>query len=1059
MQKQLIIAEKPSVAADIARALGGFTRHGDYFESGEYVLSSAVGHLLEIGMPDEEEVKRGKWTFAHLPAIPSHFELKPIEKNEARLKLLLKLIKRKDVSRLINACDAGREGELIFRYIVQFAGTDKPIRRLWLQSMTPASIRDGFERLRSDEAMRPLADAAVCRSESDWLVGINGTRAMTAFNSKAGGFQLTTVGRVQTPTLAILVEREEKIRAFEPRDYWELVGTFRAQAGEYTGRWFDEGFRKREGATDAAGRPIDEADLRPERLWDEAAARQIAQACIGKPGVVTEEARPTTQIAPLLFDLTSLQREANGRFGFSARTTLSLAQALYEKHKVLTYPRTDSRALPEDYVGTVKATMKELAGSAAYGRFARSVLEHGWVRPNKRIFDNAKISDHFAIIPTLVQPRHLSEAEAKLYDLVVKRFLAIFHPAAEFLVTTRITRVGEHPFKSEGKVLVQPGWLAIYGKEAAGDEPTLTPVKVREVAEAKAEAAAPEGRASGARRYVGLEEVATRDVDVAKQTTRPPPRYNEATLLSAMEGAGKSIEDDELREAMREKGLGTPATRAQIIEGLITERYILREGRELIPTPKAFSLLTLLHGLGIPELFSPELTAEWEFKLAQMEHGALKRSEFMREIVAMTKHIVGQAKNYESDTIPGDFATLAARCPKCGGEVHERYRKFQCLDCDFGFWKIMGGRQMSPSEAETLLETRELGPLDGFRSRLGRPFSAKLRLTDTNEVEFDFGPRADDDEGPAPDFSTQTPLGPCPKCGQRVFETPNAYVCERAVGEGRTCDFRSGRTILQRVIERAQMAKLLETGKTDLLQFVSARTRRPFSAYLVKQPDGKVGFEFEAREPGRRGARPMRSAPLRVLGTHPRDGQPIELHAGRYGPYVKHGTTNATLPDKAAAETLSLEDAIALVDEKAGRGQAGAARRPVKPRAPRQPRVTAREPDVGAPPRRVAPPRGARRVEVASEPVTRAPAANRGPSSARASASKPAAAHTVPSAGAKRTPAKRRATGGVAPRTRASGNGTRKSSATTKAAAAKTRRAPVVPKSAPRTAAKKTKRR
>jgi DNA topoisomerase-3 len=940
LAKHLIIAEKPSVAADIARALGGFTKHADYFESDRFVLSSAVGHLLEIGMPEDEEVKRGKWTFAHLPAIPSHFDLKPIEKNEARLRTLLRLIKRKDVAKLVNACDAGREGELIFRYIVQYAKTEKPIERLWLQSMTPASIRDGFARLRSDQAMRPLADAAVCRSESDWLVGINGTRAMTAFNSKSGGFQLTTVGRVQTPTLAILVEREEKIRSFVPRDYWELIATFRAEAGEYTGRWFDENFRKREEASDASGVLIDEADRRPERLWDEAAARAIADACAGKPGSVTEEAKPTTQIAPLLYDLTSLQREANGRFGFSARTTLSLAQALYEKHKALTYPRTDSRALPEDYPATVKATLEELAQTGAYGTFARSILKNHWVRPNKRIFDNSKISDHFAIIPTLVRPRHMNELEAKLYDLVVRRFLAVFHPAAEFLVTTRITRVGEHPFKSEGKVLVQPGWLAVYGKEAAGDEPTLTPVKVREV-EAKLRGArepddaAASDRASGARRYESVEEVATERVDVTPLTTRPPARLTEATLLSAMEGAGKLIEDDDLREAMREKGLGTPATRAQIIEGLITERYILREGKELIATPKAFSLLTLLHGLGIPELFSPELTAGWEFKLAQMEHGALKRSEFMREIVGITKHIVAQAKNYESDTIPGDFATLAGRCPNCGGEVHERYKKFQCVNCDFGFWKIMGGRQISPAEADTLLAEREVGPLDGFRSRLGRPFSAKLRLTDANEVEFDFGPRPDDDDGPAPDFSGQEPLGPCPKCGNRVFETPNAYVCEQAVGEGRTCDFRSGRTILTRAIDRAQMTKLLETGKTDLLQFVSARTRRPFSAYLVKQPDGKVGFEFEAKQPGRRGARPARGAPLRVLGTHPRDRQPVELHAGRYGPYVKHGTTNATLPDREAVDSLSLEQAVALVDQKAGRAPS-TTRRDVKTRAPRK---------------------------------------------------------------------------------------------------------------------------
>ena len=1000
MAKHLIIAEKPSVAADIARAIGGFAKHADYFESDRHVLTSAVGHLLEIGMPEDEEVKRGKWTFAHLPAIPSHFDLRPIEKNAARLAAIVRLIRRKDVVRLVNACDAGREGELIFRYIVKYAKTDKPIDRLWLQSMTPASIRDGFERLRSDQALRPLADAAVCRSESDWLVGINGTRAMTAFNSRSGGFQLTTVGRVQTPTLAILVEREEKIRAFVARPYWELVGTFRAAAGEYTGRWFDEGFSKRDGAKDAAGAAIDAADTRAERLWDEAAARAIARECIGRPGSVTEEAKPTTQIAPLLYDLTSLQREANGRFGFSARTTLSLAQALYEKHKALTYPRTDSRALPEDYLDTVRATLEELAGTGAYGAFARSILKNRWVRPNKRIFDNAKISDHFAIIPTLVRPRHLNEVEGKLYDLVVRRFLAVFHPAAEFLVTTRITRVGDHPFKSEGKVLVEAGWLAVYGKEAAQDEPTLTPVKIREVVEAPGS-----GAASATRRFVGDEQVATEKVDVNALMTRPPPRFNEATLLSAMEGAGKSIEDDELREAMREKGLGTPATRAQIIEGLIAERYVLREGKELIATPKAFSLLVLLHGLGIPELFSPELTAEWEFKLAQMEHGQLKRSEFMREIVAMTKHIVAQAKNYESDTIPGDFATLAARCPKCGGEVHERYKKFQCVDCDFGFWKILGGRQIAPSEAETLLTERAVGPLDGFRSRIGRPFSAKLRLSEANEVEFDFGPRADDEEGPAPDFSGQEPLGPCPKCGHRVFETPNAYVCERAVGEGRTCDFRSGRTILQRPIDRAQMAKLLATGKTDLLQFVSARTRRPFAAYLVKQPDGKVGFEFEAKDAARRGGRPARGAPLRVLGAHPRDRQPVELHAGRYGPYVKHGAINATLPDRDAVDSLSLEQAVALVDAKAGRAATGGARRPMTAREPR--------PAAGAPakarsatrPRRAAKGNGASaeapRTGAAKPAADTAAPARRGAPTRRA---KSTAANTSPAA---KTPARK----------------------------------------------------
>src|ERR1700674_4876335 len=467
MGKRLIIAEKPSVAADIARALGGFTRHDDHFESNEFVLSSAVGHLVEIGMPEEEAVKRGKWTFTHLPAVPSYFELKPLEKTESRLKLLLKLIKRKDVESLINACDAGREGELIFRYIVQYANSAKPIQRLWLQSMTQKAIRDGFAQLKSDKEMLPLADAAVCRSESDWLVGINGTRAMTAFNSKSGGFQLTTVGRVQTPTLAVLVEREEKIKRFVSRNYWEVHGSFAAAGGEYTGRWFDEEFKK-----------ADDEHARAERLWDEAAAQAIYRKCEGRPGIVTEEAKPTTQMPPMLYDLTSLQRDANGRFGFSAKTTLSLAQALYEKHKVLTYPRTDARALPEDYLDTVKDTLESLRESNAYAVFAGQVLKAKWVRPNKRIFDNSKISDHFAIIPTLQHPKSLNELEAKLYDLVVKRFLAVFYPPAEYLLTTRITRVAGEPFKTEGKVLTSPGWLTVYGKEDQVDsDATLAAVK------------------------------------------------------------------------------------------------------------------------------------------------------------------------------------------------------------------------------------------------------------------------------------------------------------------------------------------------------------------------------------------------------------------------------------------------------------------------------------------------------------------------------------------------------------------------------------------------------
>jgi DNA topoisomerase-3 len=846
-EKTLIIAEKPSVAQDIVRALtpvaGKFDKHDEYFENGEYVVTSAVGHLVEIQAPEQFDVKRGKWSFAHLPVIPPFFDLKPVDKTKSRLSAVVKLAKRKDIGQLINACDAGREGELIFRLIVQYAAggksLDKPIKRLWLQSMTPQAIREGFEKLRSDKQMAGLADAARSRSEADWLVGINGTRAMTAFNSRDGGFFLTTVGRVQTPTLAVVVEREEQIRRFISRDYWEVHATFAAEAGEYSGKWFDPKWKK----------DPDDAEKRADRLWTEKEAHEIAAAVRGKPATVTEESKPTTQASPGLFDLTSLQREANGRFGFSAKTTLALAQSLYERHKALTYPRTDSRHLPEDYVPVVKNTMGMLAqsGMKHLAPYAKQALDQSYVKPNKRIFDNAKVSDHFAIIPTLEAPHGLSDAEQKLYDLVVRRFLSVFFPSAEYLVTTRISQVGDYKFRTEGRVLVNPGWLAIWGKEA---ESADTPAE-----DSKMLVAVKPG-----------EKPNTERADAKGLKTRPPARYSEATLLSAMEGAGKAIEDEELREAMNEKGLGTPATRAAIIEGLINEKYMLRDGRELIPTAKAFQLMTLLRGLGVEELSKPELTGEWEYKLAQMEHGKLSRDEFMREIAQMTKHIVEKAKTYDRDSVPGDYATLHTPCPNCGGVVQENYRRYTCIGkpqaapCGFSFTKIPAGRAFELQEVERFLQDKRIGPLEGFRSKAGWPFTAELALKYDEEeknwkLEFDFGNEEDPAQtGEVIDFSDQEPLGPCPKCGARVFEWGSNYVCERSVPTPQqanpTCDFRSGKIILQQPVAREQMAKLLATGKTDLLdKFVSMRTRRAFKAFLAWDKEaGKVNFEFEPRE-------------------------------------------------------------------------------------------------------------------------------------------------------------------------------------------------------------------
>ena len=860
MSKTLVIAEKPSVAQDIVRALtpiaGKFDKYDDYFESEHYVVTSAVGHLVEIQAPEEFDVKRGKWSFAHLPVIPPRFDLKPVDKTKSRLAAVVKQAKRKDVTQLINACDAGREGELIFRLIEQYAGgakggLGKPIQRLWLQSMTPQAIRDGFNNLRSDAQMQGLADAARSRSEADWLVGINGTRAMTAFNSRDGGFFLTTVGRVQTPTLSLIVTREEKIRAFQSREYFEVHANFAAQAGQYAGKWFDPKFKK-----------SDDPEAKADRLWKAEDAQAIASAVKGQPATVTEESKPSTQARPLLFDLPSLQREANGKFGFSAKTTLALAQALYEKHKALTYPRTDSRHLPEDYLPTTRQTLEMLATSqhSHLAPFARQALEHNYLRPTKRVFDNSQVSDHFAIIPTTQAPSGLSEAEQKLYDLVVRRFMAVFFPAAQYQITTRISQVAQHHFKTEGKVLIHPGWLAIYGKEAASET---------------------DGGKDGdkGQPLVAVQPGEHPRVALAQAKplhTKPPARYSEATLLGAMESAGKQVEDEELRSAMQEKGLGTPATRAAIIEGLLSEKYLLREGRELLPTAKAFQLMTLLRGLDVQELCKPELTGEWEYKLAQMERGELPRAQFMQKIAQMTERLVQKAKEYDRDTIPGNYATLTSPCPQCDGIVKENYRRYACTGadgagegCGFSFTKSPAGRTFETHEAETLLRERRIGPLEGFRSKAGWPFTSELAIVsdkDTGQfkLEFDFGDdKASEENAEIVDFSGQTSLGACPACGAPVFAHGSNYVCSKAVPTAAqpapSCNFKSGQIILQQPIAPEQMQKLLATGKTDLLdKFISNRTRRAFKAHLVwDKAGGKVGFEFEQREskyPPKKGA-------------------------------------------------------------------------------------------------------------------------------------------------------------------------------------------------------------
>lgn len=848
MSKALIIAEKPSVATDLARALArapgmtAFAKEKDYFENETHVICSAIGHLLELGMPEVDGKKIG-WGFTHLPIVPPSFILKPIEKTEERFKLLKRLMKRKDVTSLINACDAGREGELIFRYIVEAAEIKKPIKRLWMQSMTQGAILDAFKRLRDDRDMLPLADAAKCRSESDWLVGINATRAFTALNSRHGGFRLTPVGRVQTPTLTILANREREIQGFVSRTYYEVIALFGVPAGRYNGRWINESHKKDE----------NDEHKKAERLWSLEDAQAIVDRCVGKPGKIEQVTKPTRQAPPLLYDLTSLQREASNRFGFSARRTLQIAQALYEKFKVLTYPRTDSRYLPEDYLDNVKDTLKTFASKRGkadalpddIADHAATALDNQWVRPNKRIFDNSKVSDHFAIIPTgVIPPKELPEAEQKLFDMVLRRFVAVFFPPAEFEVTTRITRVGGDAFKSDGKILRVPGWLAVYGKAAAE------------------EAAAAEGKDAGGGGKLLIaardgDSADTLDVEANELQTKPPARFTEATLLGTMENAGKLVEDEELAEAMSERGLGTPATRAAIIEGLIMDKYIERDGRDFHVTAKGLTLIDQISTIGIETLSSPEMTGQWEYKLRQMEQNELDRTTFMRDIRGLTTQIVERTKAYSKaakDKVYPEFTALMPPHGQVEFKQTEEFYECKLPGVKLRIYKTVAGRELSEQEIRTLIEKRVVGPLEGFRSKKGKDFTAALQIGEDNKITFLF-PDGNDPE--AIDWETAVALCPCPICekagrkGQMIYDTADGYLCKLAASPKGDCNARLPKELCKKAIT-AENARLFFTdGKTALIEGMISKKGRPFKSFLVCNIGDKrlISWEFPPREP------------------------------------------------------------------------------------------------------------------------------------------------------------------------------------------------------------------
>lgn len=833
MGKTLIIAEKNSVMNDLAKALakalGKFEKEGSgrdsWFENDQAIITSAVGHLVQLRMPTGPNGKNLPWKFDVLPAIPERFELEPIPDNEARLKQVLKLAKRKDVDNIVNACDAGREGELIFRYIMDIGGINKPVKRLWMQSMTNQAIIDAWDKLRSDAEMHPLADAAKCRSESDWLVGLNATRALTCFRSRHGGFNITAAGRVQTPTLAILAAREAEIQAFQSSPYFEVHATFGVAAGEYAGRWIDEAWKKDE--TNPHGRQ--------ERIWEQEKAEAIKARCEGKPGIVTEEKKAQSQIVPQLYDLTTLQREAP----FTAKGTLAIAQALYEKHKMITYPRTDSRYLPEDYGDTVRQTLREIAGSELnVARYAKAVLdgkdETGpRFMKSKRIFDSKKVSDHFAIIPT-GKIAKLSDTEEKVYDMIVKRFIAVFYPSAEFEQTTRLTRIASpeatDTFRTDGRVLIKPGYLEVYGRRpgVASGKDELTAVAAGEKAD-------------------------TLELEVRHEQTKPPARFTESTLLSAMEGAGKLIDDEALREAMSERGLGTPATRGNIIDNLITYKYMVRDGRDLHVTPNGMRLIHILKEMEIVGLTSPGLTGEWEFKLRQMEHGQLQREVFMNQIEDYTRDIVKRAKTLAAEIKNRAFPDLKATCPKCGAEgLKQTDESYECRtpDCGFKMKKYIAGRLISEEEARELFKKRLVGPLEGFKSKFNKPFDAALELDDKFKVNFVFEGKEDK----VVDLTEEMVLGTVTMAdgkSVKVYGTEKAYMVPELKTKSDPEGLRLGREILRKEIPQDQAFKLLAEGKTDLIKgFVSNRTKRPFDAHLTLDlVAGKIGFEFPPRPP------------------------------------------------------------------------------------------------------------------------------------------------------------------------------------------------------------------
>jgi DNA topoisomerase-3 len=713
MGKTLVIAEKPSVGRDVSHVLTGpFTKGEGFLEGPDHLITWAVGHLVQLAEPDEYDDKFKKWRMADLPIVPERFKLViRDERSKKQMNVVKRLLSRDDVTSVVNACDAGREGELIFAYLYEKAGARKPVKRLWLNSMTKEAIKQAFGTLREASELASLEAAARSRSEADWIVGMNATRAAT-IRLRSAFDGAVSLGRVQTPTLAILARREEEIRAFVPEPYWVVDATFDPVA-EPSGRSY-------EGRYHAGANP---------RLKSAEEAEAVVAACQGQTGEITKlEKSERKERAPLLYDLTQLQRDANGRYGFTARRTLAAAQRLYEEHTALTYPRTNSRYLPSDMTGEIKPIARLVGERSEYSEGARYMLGLD-VLPLGRVINNEKVTDHHAIIPTRAEHHpvdKMSEDDKRVYDLVVRRFLAVFHPDAVFENTRVETTVAEHVFRTRGKRILVPGWRGVYGETADVDERTDED----------------EGREQRLPELEHGERPAVREVASQAKETKPPRRHTERSLLDMMETAGKLVDDEELREAMKESGIGTPATRAAIIERLIQVGYVEREGRALVVTEKGLNVIRLL---GEHALTSPGLTGEWEHRLARIETGEDSREAFMGDIVKFTESTVGELDvKLKGVRIPR--ANLGP-CPVCGHDIVENRKGYSCWSredpgCGFVIWKSKAGKQLPVSVARELIKTgRTAQPVSGFKGRSGRSFRARLALQQSDEgkwrVEFD----------------------------------------------------------------------------------------------------------------------------------------------------------------------------------------------------------------------------------------------------------------------------------------------------------------------------------